>query len=396
MAAPHTVGPMAPPADVLTMDDIDASDRYDAFDNLAHDLNSPPAYEGKEPTFEDRAMLDLNIKDQKVIASVGVGKGSELYLDEPESDTSVGAILQTLDDRPPPLPVRSPAGVLPERPRSFRGRVKTKVTKAWDALTKPPPKDPTIKHPRRGLTPASLKDVGLRLRHAAQPYMNVMEILFSIMHWQDPWRTGALATAYFYLWASHLLTHVLLFSPLLFFAATFLYRKPLLTLEHSHDKNGGNHRLSFREAIKASIPDSSIAAAIDPFKSNPATWWRALGEVYGRGQEGVGLLGDTCVALEKVKNVLTWKPPYKTLHLFGAYSCFLIFTYSISVSTFFWILQFLMGLYVFVIHGLRHHHPKYKNRMDLVVWFFEDVPAEFEEFLDEALSKEGSDSTKEE
>ncbi|KAI9091741.1 hypothetical protein DFS34DRAFT_321203 [Phlyctochytrium arcticum] len=245
--------------------------------------------------------------------------------------------------------------------------------------------DPYVPTPRhaneRSLSISSMKEAGTRFQDAFSPYVDVLEAVARVSRWENPGRSAAWAIFYLWLWYANYLPYVYLLSPLIFLLITYMKTfHPTSFLQGHMDVTPTSPKeAETRIGVTASLSNAateSLSFAVHTAPANAAAWWKALGEAYGAGREGLGLLEDLSEILEKIKNLLTWKVPDKTLQIVLLYSGFVVTVLLIPLPTIFYLAELLIGWYFFVIQGLNHHFPRYKEEYDPIANFFRDVPSD--------------------
>ncbi|KAI8588558.1 hypothetical protein BDZ88DRAFT_421417, partial [Geranomyces variabilis] len=304
------------------------------------------------------------------------------------------------DTTPPPLPFRSEAEEA-KRQRYSAGaiyhkqkealkhlkltvnetvREQVKSTKDYIKLFTEPYAPPPSKFEGKSLSIGSVREAGARFQDAITPYVDCIEAVVRVAHWENPWRTGLLMVFYFWAWYATYLPFFVLFSPIFGLAATYAHSKNMFpghgTVTRVTPENAMTP-LGAATGFASAASDSISAAAKAP--ASASKWWRAMGDLYGTGREGLVLLDEVSVYLEKVKNLVLWKVPRKTVVAALVYIGSLIGLYLTPRTLIYNGAQIGAGLYFFVIIGLKHHFPAYaayKAQSDSVALFFEGVPSD--------------------
>ncbi|KAI8917532.1 hypothetical protein DFJ77DRAFT_309139 [Powellomyces hirtus] len=259
-------------------------------------------------------------------------------------------------------------------------RKQVKATKDYVKLFTEPYTPSPVRHPPKSLSIGSMREAGSRFQDAVEPYVDCIEAVIRVAHWENPWRTGLLMVFYFWSWYAGYLHYLVLLSPLIGLGVTYVKSKDMFPGHGEVTRTTPQNAitpLGAATGFASAASDSISAAAKAP--ASASAWWRAIGDVYGTGREGLGLLEDCSIILEKVKNLLLWKVPEKTIKAALVYGAALAGLYFIPTT---WLLngaELGFGWYFFVVLGLKHHFPaytEYKARMDSLAIFFQDVPSD--------------------
>ncbi|KAJ3015552.1 GRAM domain-containing protein 4 [Thoreauomyces humboldtii] len=306
-----------------------------------------------------------------------------------------------LEDRsPPPLPDRSQASRLSARSaedllrrnkdalkKLKQGvhdniRKQVKSTKEFVALfTEPymPPPSHT-QHGSKSLSIGNLKEAGARFQDAVDPYVDCLEAVIRVSRWENPWRTGLLMVFYFWAWYATHLPYLVVAAPLFGLGATYAHSRNLFPGHGDVTKTTPENAQTPLGAATAfaSAATESIGAAVKA-PANAGKWWKAMGDLYGTGREGLGILEDASITLEKIKNLILWKVPSKTITAGAVYVGAITGLYLVPKPLLFHLVQLGFGWYFFVVLALKHHFPAYrdfKQRTDSLALFFKGVPSD--------------------
>ncbi|TPX66979.1 hypothetical protein SpCBS45565_g04098 [Spizellomyces sp. 'palustris'] len=354
MATPN---PSLPPPDVPILATLDTSDR--PFEDIVADTASPVI----ESILHDRPILPIPRSVDGVVV---------IDEDPHDQETSVRKRV-----------VGKVKTVLKERVRK-QARAAKDFVKCFTEPYIPLPS----KRAAKSLSITSMKDAGTRFQSAISPYIDVLEYLVKLSRWQDPWKTGGYAVLYFWAWYARYLPYMILFAPLVGLLFTYMdtHSHPIIQGHRTTPQTASTH-LGVTSSL-ASAATESFHYAVHGAPASASAWWKALGDLYGTGREGLGLLEDTSVVLEKVKNLLVWRVPEKTTQAALVYTAFIAILLTVPFPTLFYCTQFIFGWYFFVILALKHHFPRYRDEFDPISNFFENIPSDAELREKDAIENE--------